>query len=152
MTMGNARSTSNASGGNSSLRRVGIYAAILGIVFLLGLVPMWLTARERAEGLAGAEGRLRVSEMENFLGSAALNAGRGEYEQARQATSEFFTRLRPEVDLRDRSAIAPQRQQAVEGLFVARDEIITLLARNDPAAAARLNNLYFAFRSAIGKP
>lgn len=29
-------------------RRVGIYAAVLLGVFLLGLVPMWLTARGRA--------------------------------------------------------------------------------------------------------
>ncbi len=33
---------------NKGAKRIAIYAGVLLVVFLLGLVPMWLTARERA--------------------------------------------------------------------------------------------------------
>jgi hypothetical protein len=38
----------------------------------------------------------------------------------------------------------------VEQLFAGRDEIITLLARNDPASADRMSDLYVAYRKAVG--
>lgn len=133
------------------MRRIGIYAAILGVVFLLGFVPMWWTARGRASDLKQAEGFLRVSRLENLIAGAALNANRGEYEAARQQASEFFTSLRAETDLSDRSAIPPARLEAVSQISAARDDTITLLARNDPASASRLTDLYFSYLRAIGK-
>ena len=137
--------------GGSALRRIGIYAAVLGVVFLLGFVPMWITARGRAQDLRQAEGRLRVSQLETLIAGAALNANRGEHEAARQQASEFFTRLRAETDLSDQSAIPPARLEAVSQIFAARDDTITLLARNDPASASRLTDLYFSFLRATGK-
>ncbi len=136
---------------NGAWRRYGIYAVILVVVFLLGFVPMWVSARGHRQERDRAEARLRVAETENLLASAALNSARGEYEPARQATSEFYTRLRAEVDRRDESAIAPQYHDAAEQLLATRDDTITLLARNDPAAATRLNELYFTFRRATGR-
>jgi len=135
--------------GGSTLRRVGIYAGVLGLVFLLGLVPMWLTARERGSERDDARKELTLARLENLISGAALDAGRGEYEAARQQTSEFFTRLRAEADLRDRSAIAPGRLEQIDGLFAYRDDIITLLARSDPSSASRIADLYFAYRRAV---
>ncbi|MCC6330248.1 MAG: hypothetical protein IT174_17200 [Acidobacteria bacterium] len=42
---------------------------------------------------------------------------------------------------------AEERSQ-MPPLLSGRDEIITLLSRNDPAAAERLSNLYVAYRAA----
>ena len=72
------------------LRRFAIYAVILLVVFLLGLVPMWLTARSRARERDDAQRELRVSKVENDLSSAVINARSGEYEPARQSASRFF--------------------------------------------------------------
>src|SRR5215210_2795549 len=120
------------------------------VVFLLGLVPMWLQARASAGRLAEAERRLTLVGMQGDLASAAIDARRGEYEPARQAASQFFTSLRAEVDKGDASYFTQAQRAGVQPLFAGRDEIITLLARSDPASADRLSELYVAYRKAVG--
>lgn len=131
------------------IRRVGIYAAILLVVFLFGFVPMWLRARESASRLAETERQLSLAQMQNNLASAVIDARRGDYEPARQSASLFFTALRTEVDRADASALTRGQRDGATPLFAQRDEIITLLARNDAAAAERLSDLYTAYRKAI---
>jgi hypothetical protein len=133
----------------ASSRRLAVYAVALLVVFLLGFVPMWLTARERARDLAHAAEELRMSRLQNTLASAVVDARRGDYELARQATSRFFTDAGQEVDRGRDSAFTPEQARHVEGLFRERDEIITLLARADPAAAERLTDLFISFRTAV---
>jgi hypothetical protein len=64
-----------------------------------------------------------------------IAAKRGEYEPARQTLSDFYTNLRNEVDLKGSDSIysAVQRRN-LRTLLLTRDEVITLLARSDPAA------------------
>lgn len=131
-------------------RRFIIYAGVLLAVFLLGLVPMWLQARASAARLADAERRLTLVEMQANLASAAVDARRGDYEPARQAVSQFFTSLRAEIDKGDASNFTEAQRAGVQPLFAGRDEIITLLARSDPASADRLSDLYVAYRKAVG--
>lgn len=131
-------------------KRLGVYAIILGIGFLLGLVPMWLKARERAKELETTRVELRRSQMRSALSAAALDARRGEYEPARRAMSDFFTGLSSEVDRGEDSALDQVQRDAVRPLLVQRDEIITLLARSDPAAADRLADLDASYRKAMG--
>ena len=128
------------------VRRVVMYAAVLLVVFLLGLIPMWLKASERASNLAAAQRELRLLQMQNTLASAVIDARRAEYEQARQAASNFFTSLRSEVDRASESALTEPQREKVNPLFTERDELITLLARSDPASADRLSNLYVSYR------
>jgi biopolymer transport protein ExbB/TolQ len=128
------------------LRRIVIYAAVLLVVFLLGLIPMWLKAGERASDLAAAQRELRLLQMQNTLASAVIDARRAEYEQARQAASNFFTSLSSEVDRASESALTQPQREKVTPLFTERDELITLLARSDPASADRLSNLYVSYR------
>src|SRR5258705_626751 len=78
---------------NVRVRRFLLYAAVLLVVFLLGLVPMWMTARGHARERDAAQAALRISTLQNTLASAAIDARRGEYEPARQAASAFFTNL-----------------------------------------------------------
>ena len=129
-----------------SIRRIGIYAVVLLFVFLLGLIPMWLKARETASRLADAEHQLTLLKMQNSLASAVISSRRGDYEPARQATSQFFTALRAEVDKGSASSMTQAQKDGVQPLFAGRDEIITLLARGDPAASDRLSDLYVAYR------
>lgn len=134
---------------DSWLRRIGIYAGVLLTVFLLGLVPMWLTARERARELDSTRGALRTSQSQNSLANAVIDARRGEYELARQAASEFFTSLRVETERASGSAFSQVQQNNLRALLTNRDDTITLLARNDPASADRLVELYNLYRQAV---
>ena len=134
----------------SLIRRVGIYAALLFVGFLLGCIPMWLKARESASSLATASHQLTLARMQNVLASAVIDARRGDYEPARQATSQFFSSLRAETDRGEASTLTTAQRDGVQPLFTPRDEIITLLARSDPAAADRLAELYVSYRKIMG--
>lgn len=134
---------------NRVMKRVGIYGTVLLGVFLLGFVPMWLIARERANERDVAQAGLRLSQMQNRLASASIDARRGEYEPARIAASDFFTALRAEIDRGQDGALSQQHREALQPFLAQRDELITLLARNDPAAAARLADLYIVYRKAV---
>jgi hypothetical protein len=128
------------------MRRVSIYAGVLLIVFLLGFVPMWLKSREYSSRLYEADHRLSVALKENALASAAIDARRGDYESARQAASLFFVSLRAETDKGGDSALSQTQRDGMGPLFTPRDEIITLLARSEPASADRLSELYVSYR------
>ena len=129
-------------------KRLGIYALILVIGFLIGLLPMWLNAHRIAKQLETTQAELRRTQMRSALSAAALDARRGDYEPARKAMSDFFTALSTELDRGDASALDKAQRDAVRPLLTQRDELITLLARSDPAAADRLSNLDAAYRKA----
>ena len=133
---------------NERVRRVILYAAVLLVVFLLGLVPMWMTARTRARERDAAQAALRISTLQNALASAAIDARRGEYEPARQAASDFFTNLGPEIARGPDSVFNETQRNSLRSMFAARDDTITLLARSDPASADRLVVLYNTYRQA----
>ncbi|HZI17004.1 MAG TPA: hypothetical protein VEY09_00265 [Pyrinomonadaceae bacterium] len=134
----------------SVMRRFVIYGGVLLFGFLLGFVPMWLQSRATAGRLADAERRLTLAGMQGNLASAAIDARRGDYEPARQATSQFFTSLRAEIDEGDTSDFTRAQRAGVQALLADRDEIITLLSRSDPASADRVSELYVAYRKAVG--
>lgn len=131
-------------------KRLLVYLVIFGIGLLLGLVPMWLTARQRGKDLESTRAELRRTQMRSALSAAAVDARRGDYEPARKAMSDFFTALSGELDRGEDSALNQAQRGAVTPLLAHRDEIITLLARSDPAAADRLSNLDSAYRKATG--
>lgn len=145
------RSIGNSIWQNERVRKVVLYAAILLIVFLLGLVPMWMTARSPARERDAAQASLRISSLQNRLANAAIDARRGEYESARQAASEFFTNLQAEIERRD-SVFDVAQRTTLRSLFDTRDDAITLLARSDPASADRLLALYVKYRQALENP
>lgn len=131
------------------LRRFVIYGGVLLIVFLLGFVPMWLKARQCANSLAETERQLTLSRMQSNLASAVIDARRGEHEPARQIASQFFTSLRAELDKGDASSFTEAQRTGLQPLFTGRDELITLLARSDPASADKLSDLYVAYRKVM---
>ena len=127
-------------------QRLLIYAGILLVVFLLGFVPMWLKARTATNTLRETEDQLFLVKSQNELAAAVIDARRGDYEPARQAVSRFFTSLREEIDRGNSSRYTQAQRQAMQQLFTGRDELITLLARSDPASADRLSDLFVAYR------
>ncbi|HEY6047093.1 MAG TPA: hypothetical protein VIU65_10860 [Pyrinomonadaceae bacterium] len=137
---------------NPRVRRIILCAAGLVIAFLIGLIPMWLKARTRTHERDVAISALRISTLQNTLGSAALDARRGEYESARQGASDFFTNLQAEIDRGGDSVFSETQKSGLRTLFDGRDEAITLLARSDPASADRLVALYLKYRQALGAP
>jgi hypothetical protein len=143
-------SSSNSTWQIERVRRLILYAAALLIAFLLGLVPMWMTARERGRERDAAQAALRISTLQNTLANAAIDARRGEYEPARQAASDFFTNLGAEIRREPDSVFNEAQRNALLPMFDPRDEIITLLARSDPASAERLVDLYNIYRQATG--
>jgi hypothetical protein len=132
-----------------AMQRILIYAAVLLIVFLLGFVPMWLKARGLGNRLAETEGQLVLTRTQNNLASAVIDARRGEYEPARQAVSQFFTTLQGEIAKGNTSNYTQAQRGQLQQLSAGRDELITLLARSDPAAADRLADLFVAYRKVM---
>lgn len=136
---------------DSKIKRIGIYAGVLIVAFLLGLVPMWLKARTSANERDVARRELRLCRLQGTLASATLNARRGEYEVARQATSEFFTALYNQVhSIGGQSDLTAQQRESLKPLMNDRDNLITLMARGDPASADRLSDLYVAYQKTMG--
>ena len=140
------------SSGNSiwqnRIRRLFLYAAVLLVVFLAGLVPMWLTSRTHARERDAAQASLKISNLQNSLANAAIDARRGEYEPARLAASDFFTNLGTEIARGPDSVFQEAQRNALRSMFDTRDDTITLLARSDPASADRLVDLYSKYRQA----
>ena len=134
----------------SWIRHAGIYVILLLAGFLFGYVPMWAKAREYRNNLATSEHQLFLARLQSNLSSAVIDARKGDFEPARQAASQFFSSLRTEVDRGDASTLTQAQREGVEPLFKPRDEIITLLARSDAAAADRLSELYASYRKIIG--
>ena len=131
-------------------RRLGLFAILLIAAFLVGFIPQWMKARDQSAAREKAEHQLTVTRIVKDLGSAAIDARRGEYEPARIATSTFFTAAHFEIDQSDKSALTKQQRDALAPLLAPRDELITLLARSDATSADKLVNLYVAVRKVLG--
>jgi hypothetical protein len=111
---------------------------------------MWLKASSAASQRDAARRELQLSRIQNMLASSAIDAQRGEYEPARQEASDFYTALREQLDRNGAdAALTSQQRDNLQPLLKERDEMITLLARSDPAAAPRLLDAHATFRKAI---
>jgi hypothetical protein len=141
-----------ASQSDPRVKRIAIFAAIVLAAFLIGLIPMWLKAWGRANERDVAQKELRLCRLQASLTSAVINARRGEYEPARQATSDFFTALHSQVDVaNNQSDLTSTQRDGLRPLMTDRDNLITLLARGDPASADRLSDLYVTYQKVMGK-
>lgn len=110
---------------------------------------MWIRARQYEHEREKAQQELRLKSMEGTLAAAVINADRGDYEPARQMAGDFFTSVRSQIERGSSSDLSAAQRDKVKMLMRQRDELITLLARSDPAAADRLSDLYIAYRRAM---
>lgn len=140
------RSTAEtASPASNTLQKWLIRIGVVLLAFLLGFVPMWLSNRQLSAELANRDKELRRGRFQNTLTAATIYARRGEYETARQNTSGFFTEVRGEIDKGDAGILNEQERIGLNRVMAERDEVITLLSRNDPAAAERLSNIFVEY-------
>jgi len=141
---GSYRDTQSIS--NKTLKRIAWIAGLMLIAFLVGFVPMWLAANGYERERDSLQNQAHIHAMRHTLASAALNADRGRFDEARAQASSFFTDLRTEFD-REESALDPQAKEHVQEMLARRDEVITMLARDDRAAADVLADWYFQFEN-----
>ena len=135
--------------GTSAMTKWLIRIGLLLLAFLLGFVPMWISNRQITADLAARDKQLHRSRVQNTLTAATIYARRGEYETARQNTSSFFTEIRGEMDKGDAGILSEQERIGLNRVMAERDEIITLLSRNDPAAAERLSNAFVEYAGVV---
>jgi hypothetical protein len=126
-------------------RRVALYLTLALGFFLVGFVPMWWRANQAVEQRDVAQREVRLRQLQNSLAAAMVDVQRGEYEPARQATSDFYTSLRHQIDAGDASIFNASQREKLRPLLGERDQVITLLARSDPAAVDRLFSIYSTY-------
>ena len=126
-------------------KRVALYATIALGFFLLGFLPMWFKSSRAIEQRDAAQRGVRLAQLQNALAAAVIDVQRGHYEPARQLTSDFYTNLRRQVDGDTASLFTPSQREGLRSLLTERDELITLLARSDPAATDRLFDVYSTY-------
>ena len=126
-------------------KRVALYATIAAGFFLLGFGPMWFKTGAAIEQRDAAQRAVRLAQLHNTLATAVIDAQRGQFEPARQLTSEFYTNLRRQIDSNSGSLFTPPQREGLTSLLSERDELITLLARSDPASEERLFNVYSTY-------
>ncbi|HKO43813.1 MAG TPA: hypothetical protein VJU84_11105 [Pyrinomonadaceae bacterium] len=135
---------------NIPWKRLALYVGLSLGFFLLGFVPMWLKAGNAMEQRDAAQREVRLGQLQSTLTSALIKVERDEYEPARQLTSEFYTNLRGQIDSNDASIFTPAQRQELRPLLYERDDVITLLARSDPAASDRLFAIYLSYQKVSG--
>jgi hypothetical protein len=106
---------------------------------------MWFRASSAIEQRDAAQREVRLSQLQNTLGTAMVDVQRGEYEPARQVTSDFYTNLRNQIDAGNASVFTYSQREKLKPLLDERDNVITLLARSDPAAEDRLFAIYSTY-------
>jgi hypothetical protein len=126
-------------------KRVALYATLAIGFFLLGFLPMWFKSSGAIEQRDAAQRGVRLAQLKDTLAAAVIDVQRGQYEPARQLTSDFYTNLRREIEIDTGSLFAPEQREGLRSLLAERDELITLLARSDPAATDRLFNVYSTY-------
>ena len=126
-------------------RRVALYATIAGGFFLLGFVPTSLKTTDAIEQRDAAQRGVRLAQLHNTLATAVINVQRGQFEPARQLTSDFYINLRRQIDSDSGSLFTASQREALTMLLSERDELVTLLARSDPSAIERLFKVYATY-------
>ena len=81
---------------------------------MLGFVPMWFKATQAIEQRHAAQRGVRLAQFQNTLGSAVIDVQRGQYEPARQLTSDFYTNLRCQIDGDSRSLFTPSQREGAQ--------------------------------------
>ena len=132
-------------------KRVALYATIAVGFFLLGFVPTWFKATHAVEQRDAAQRGVRLAQLQNTLAAAVIDVQRGEYESARQLTSDFYTNLRRQIDSDSGFLFTPSQRDGLTSLLAERDELITLLARTDPSATDRLLSVYSTYNKLANK-
>jgi hypothetical protein len=125
-----------------TIKRISTVAYLMLLACLAGYVPGWLAARGYEFEINDLRRQTQLNSIRTFLAEAALNVNRGEFEEARRNSSDFFTNLQAELD-RDKPLFDAKDRGRLQDILARRDEVITNLARGDKATATILAGWYF---------
>ena len=92
-------------------RRVALFATLALGFFLLGFAPMWLKAMRAIEQRDAAQRVVRLGQLQNTLAAALIDVQRGQYEPARQLTSDFYTDLRRQINADSESLLTSVQRE-----------------------------------------
>jgi hypothetical protein len=106
---------------------------------------MWFKTGAAIEQRDAAQRAVRLTQLHNTLATAVIDVQRGQFEPGRQLTSDFYTNLRRQVDADNGTLFTASQHEGLKSLLSERDELITLLARSDPAAIERLIDVYSTY-------
>jgi hypothetical protein len=137
--------SSNRSGSylqNQAVRRYAVVAAMLLIAYFIGFAPAWLKVHRYESQMSELQRQTQIASVRLALADAALSADRGDFEEARRESVDFFTRLRAELD-RDNSALSVDHRRILKDMLGQRDELIGQLARREASGATVLSSWYF---------
>lgn len=110
---------------------------------------MWSNTTQAIEQRDAAQRAVRLAQLRNTLATAVIEVQRGQFEPARQLTSDFYTTLRRHIDAGSGSPFTSSQRENLKSLLAERDELITLLARSDPAVTDRLFNVYSTYNELV---
>jgi hypothetical protein len=113
---------------------------LLLIAFLAGLIPGAVIAWQQHIGSDTARREVATYQIRDKAGMSAMYARRGDYDTARTLASSMFDAMRQRVDQREGSQ---ESQNQLRQILAERDQIITLLARSDPAGADRMRDVQY---------
>lgn len=125
-----------------TVRHYAFVAFLLLFAYFIGFTPAWLTANRYEGQLTELQRQSQISSVRLALADAALSASRGDYEDARQNSINFFTSLRAELG-RDDSALSVDHRRHLQAILDRRDELIGQLARGEKSGSTVLSNWYF---------
>lgn len=128
-------------------KRVALFATMALGFFLLGFVPMWFKTDAAIEQRDTAQRAVRLAQLNNTLATAVIDVQRGQFEPARQLTSDFYTNLRRQIYSDD--LFTPAQREGLISLLSERDDLITLLARSDPASIEHLFRVYSTYSRVV---
>ena len=119
-------------------KKIGIGAAILVVVFLVGYIPGYLDASSAKQQNVQLENRLNLTGLLNKLGMASFEVNRNNYANAGQYSTEFFNGLR---ETTNGTADAGLKQK-LQSMLGRRDEITGKLAEGNPSVKETLAQMY----------
>jgi hypothetical protein len=127
-----------------ALKRFAIVIGLMLTAYLVGFVPGWLSANELEARLARSKELNGAHALKADLAAASLHSSQGRFEEAIVAAGSFFDKLDKEIVagggiLNNEPALG----EAAANMLARRDEIVTMLARGDPAASGVLVGWYF---------
>jgi hypothetical protein len=116
------------------LKKLALVAGVAILAFLLGYVPSMISSRATEQQKVELEHKLKTAELGGQLAMASYEAGRNNYANAAQFSSQFFDGLREIIGETGDQAI----KQKLQEMLARRDEITANLAQADPAVKEKL--------------
>jgi hypothetical protein len=129
------REEGKRSGINANLlKKLALITVIVILAFLLGYVPSRISSRATEQQKIELEHKLKTAELGGQLAMASYEAGRNNYANAAQFSSQFFDGLREIIGETGDQAL----KQKLQGMLERRDEINANLAQADPSVKEKL--------------